>query len=199
MSISSGKNGTNPLDGVTHKIYPLVERYRKELAVNGNIARTAGPCWKTYALISVCPSRRSTRSDSASVSSTALRPATKAATFYATEFALTPIPARRGRPEGRQDRASGPCRRGKSLDPAGRPLVLRSRNGNDQEKPATLTITAKNAHRLYYMDSQLYQSLRREHDRLAAQGLSWTSTGQIVEQDRFVPDNVVIEFADDKR
>src|SRR5262249_48235090 len=40
-----GKKGTDPLDGVTRKIYPLIERDRKELAENGRQRKNGDTVW----------------------------------------------------------------------------------------------------------------------------------------------------------
>ena len=45
-----GRQGTNPLDGVTRKIYPLIERDRQKLAANGIRHKNGGAVWKTYVL-----------------------------------------------------------------------------------------------------------------------------------------------------
>src|SRR5262245_61484941 len=43
-------DGASHRDGVTRQLYPIVERSRKELGINGRFGRNGAEVWKTYAL-----------------------------------------------------------------------------------------------------------------------------------------------------
>ncbi len=58
-------------------------------------------------------------------------------------------------------------------------------------------VTAKNAQRLYYMDNQLSNPFAENMTAWLRKG-NLDLAGKLVEEDRFVPDNVVMEFKDGK-
>ena len=187
--------GTSPLDGVTHSIYPLVERCRKELAENGKYRKNGGAVWKTFALEFRLPFAEIDTLDLAVGFKHGTATAEKGSEFYVTDFALTPIPPPADAPKVvKTDK--GPTPSLKSLIALGGRWYYDPEDGM-KERPSTLVVTAKNAQRLYYMDSQL-------GNPFAENMTAWLRKGHLdihgkrVEEDRFVADNVVLEFKDGK-
>ena len=64
-------------------------------------------------------------------------------------------------------------------------------------KPAKLVVDPKNADRLFYLDGRLSNPFAENMTAWLRKGYK-DLDGKVVEKDRFVPDNVVVEFADDK-
>ncbi len=88
-----GKKGTNPLDGVTQNIDPLVERDRRELAANGKFLKNGGAVWKTYALEFRLPFAEIDTLDIGVGFKNGSGNAETGSEFFVTEFTLVPIPA----------------------------------------------------------------------------------------------------------
>ena len=191
-----GDKGANPLDGVTRQLYPLVAKDRTELAVNGIRHQNGGAVWKTYSLDFRLPFNEIDLLRLSVGFSGGASNSTRDSSFYVTEFSLAPIPTPESAPKIVK-KAQGFEISTKDLIHLGGRWYYEPEPGTT-EKPATLTITSKNADRLLLLRRPSDQSLRREHDRLAPQGLHGPRTAKSLNQDRFVPDNVVIEFADDK-
>ncbi len=93
------KNGTNPLDGLTQNIYPLVERYRKELAENGKYRKNGGNVWKTYTFDFRLPFAEIDTLNLTVGFKNGSATSEKGSEFYVTEFSLTPIPAPENAPK----------------------------------------------------------------------------------------------------
>jgi hypothetical protein len=189
-----GKKGTDPLDGVTRQLYPLVERDRRDLAANGNHRRDGGAVWKTHALEFRLPFAEI---DTLRLGVGFRDGATtgKDSTFHVTEFALVPIAAPASAPKV--------VKTARGYEPDKKDLLhLGGRWYYDPEpgmkgKPAALTVTAKNAHRLFYMDGRLTNPFAENMTAWLRKGYK-AIDGRVVEEDRFLPDNVVIEFTDDR-
>ena len=86
-------DGASHLDGVTRQLYPIVERSRKELGVNGRFGRNGAEVWNTYAHDFKLPfpeidHLRLTVGFQAGSSNK-----DDDANFYVTELSLTPIAA----------------------------------------------------------------------------------------------------------
>jgi hypothetical protein len=189
------KKGTNYLDGVTRKIYPLVERDRKELAENGVRRKEGGAVWKTYAMEFKLPFAEidQLRVDVGFRNGAAA--GEKDAAFYVTQFELVPI----------SDPADAPkvVKKEKGYEPSKKDLVaLGGRWYYEPEqgwrdRPARLTVNYANAKRLYYMDSRLTNPFAENMTAWLRKGYK-DLDGKVVDADRFIADNVVVEFADDK-
>ncbi len=189
------RNGANYLDGVTRKLYPLVERDRQELAANGNRRQNGGAVWKTYALEFKLPFAEIDRLRLSVDFRDGAATAPNDACFYVTEFALTPIAA-----PAALTKASPDARR--AAPPLERLIHLGGRWYYDPEldmtgKPAKLTVNAKNAHRLFYKDDRLTNPFAENMTAWLRKGFK-DLEGRVVAADRFVGDNVVLEFSDDK-
>ena len=189
------KQGTNPLDGLKHKIYPFVVHDRHALASNGKDFVNGGAVWKTYAIEFRLPFAEI---DTIAVGVGFTDGSSKnpiEATFAVTEFALTPIPAPADAPTVAKS-PTGPVPSIKSL------LHLGGRWYYDPEpgmtaRPATLVVTAKNAHRLFYLDAKLSNPFAENMTAWLREG-HLDIAGKRVEKERFLPDNVVLEFRDGK-
>ncbi len=189
------RHGANYLDGVTRKIYPLVERDRKELAANGKHRRNGGAVWKTYALEFKLPFAEIDQLRLSVGFRHGAATTTSDATFAVTEFALTPIAA----PVATAKSSPAAGRNAPSLQ---RLIHLGGRWYYDPEpgmtaKPATLTVTAQNAGRLYYKDNRLTNPFAENMTAWLRKG-DKDLDGRVVAADRFIGDNVVLEFKDDK-
>jgi hypothetical protein len=190
-----GAKGANSLDGVTRQLYPFVAKDRAELAANGVRHQNGGAVWKTYALEFRLPFneidtlRLSVGFNGGSASST------RNSAFYVTEFSLIPIPP--------PDSAPKIVKKERGFEPSTRDLIhLGGRwyykpEAGVTERPATLTVTAKNADRLYYLDGRLTNPFAENMTAWLKKGYM-DLNGAVVEKDRFIADNVVIEFRDDK-
>ncbi len=190
-----GKQGANPLDGVTQKIYPIVERDRKELATNGKRFKNGGAVWKTYALEFRLPFAEIDTLDLGVGFKHGAAKAEQEAEFFVSDFSLVPIPA----PEDALKvvkAATGPVSSQKSLVHLGGRWYYNPEPGLTG-RPATLVVTAKNADRLYYVDGRLSNPFAENMTAWLREG-HLDLKGDRVEKDRFLPDNVVLEFKDGK-
>jgi hypothetical protein len=189
------KKGANSLDGVIRAIDSLVAHDRVELAANGDNKRDGGAAWKTYAFEFRLPfaeidQLRLTAGFRGGAATT-----DKESAFFVTEFSLTPIPAPADAPKL--------IRSAQRLEPSLKNLIpLGGRWYYDPEpgmstRPAKLVITQANANRLYYRDGRLTTPFTNNMTAWLRKGYK-DIDGKTVEKERFVPDNVVIEFADDQ-
>jgi hypothetical protein len=190
-----GKKGTNPLDGVTQNIYPLVERDRKELAANGKFFKNGGAVWKTYLLEFRLPFAEIDTLDIGVGFKNGVAKAETGSEFFVAEFGLVPIPAPADAPKVIRTE-KGPVPSLKSLISLGGRWFYDPEPGM-KERPATLVVTAKNADRLYYVDGRLANPFAENMTAWLREGYL-DLKGNRVEKDRFLPDNVVLEFKDGK-
>jgi hypothetical protein len=188
------KKGADPLDGVSRKLYPLVEKDRAELAENGPFRKSGAAVWKTYVLDFMLPFNEIDLLRLCVEFRDGAAKTDKQSAFFVTEFSLTPLPDPTGRPKV----AKGP--KGETVAPSdliplgGRWYYRPEKKG---EKPARLKIDAANADRLYYLDDRLTNPFADNMTAWLRKGYL-DLDGRLVDEDRFVPDNVVIEFPDDK-
>jgi YHYH protein len=189
-----GKNGA--LDGVTRQLYPQIEKDRLELAVNGKFGRGGGAVWKTYQHDFMLPFAEIDRLRLSVAFRNGAAKTEQEANFYLSEFSLTPLPD----PMQRTRAAQGP--KGKTVAPAelvplgGRWYYLPEKPG-DRTKPSSLTIEHRNADRLFYLDHQLGNPFAENMSAWLLKGYK-DRQGNVVAQDRFVADNIVIRFEDDR-
>ncbi|QEL13891.1 YHYH protein [Limnoglobus roseus] len=190
-----GNKGKNPLDGVKRDLYPLVERDRKELAENGVRRKNGGAVWKTYALDFRLPFAEI---DSLNLSvgfKHGSATTDRNAEFYAAAFVLDAIPAPEDAPKVVKT-DHGPAPSIASLIPLGGRWYY-APEPEMKARPATLVVTAKNAKRLYYQDGRLSNPFAENMTAWLRPGML-DLKGNAVTEDRFVPDNVVLEFKDGK-
>ena len=93
-----GDGGSNPLDGVSRKIYSLIEKDRNDLAVNGNDRRGGAAVWKTYALEFHLPFPNIDHLRLSVGFRNGLESGFRDDAFYATDFSLVAIPEPAGAP-----------------------------------------------------------------------------------------------------
>ncbi|WP_020468251.1 YHYH protein [Zavarzinella formosa] len=190
-----GNKGTNPLDGVTQNIYPHVERDRKELENNGRYFKNGGAIWKTYSFEFRLPfAEIDTLNIGVGFKNGSAKTA-KDSEFYVTNFTLNSIPTPEDAPKVvKTEKGAMPSL--KSLIPLGGRWYYDPEAGM-KDRPATLVVTAKNAGRLYYMDGKLSNPFVENMTAWLRKG-HLDIKGKLVEEDRFLPDNVVLEFKDGK-
>jgi hypothetical protein len=189
------RGGASYLDGVTRAIDPLVGRDRTDLAANGNGRRDGGAVWKTYALEFRLPFAEIDRLRVGVGFRGGSAPTEADAAFHVTEFALVPIADPADAPK--------PVKTAKGYEPSLKSLLpLGGRWYYDPEpgmteKPARLVVNHANAHRLYYLDGRLTNPFAENMTAWLRPGYK-DIDGRIVQDDRFVPDNVVVEFTGGK-
>jgi hypothetical protein len=190
-----GKNGMNPLDGVSQNLYAHVEDDRKQLERNGNGFKYGGSIWRTYTLDFRLPFAEIDTLDLCVGFKNGVSKAEAWSEFYVAEFQLVPIPAPEDTPKVVKTE-KGPAPSLKSLISLGGRWYYDPEPGM-KERPATLIVNAKNSTRLYYLDDRL-------SNPFAENMTSWLRKGQLdlkgnaVAEDRFIPDNLVLEFKDSK-
>lgn len=190
-----GDKGANSLDAVTQFIYPLVENDRKALAVNGDYFKNGGAAWKTYAFEFRLPFAEIDTMDLSVGFKQGNAASSKDAEFYVTEFSLEPITAPADAPAiARASKSPAPDL--KSLVHLGGRWYYKP-DSSGADRPQTLVVSAKNADRLFYMDGQLSNPFANNMTAWLRKGFL-DLKGSAVEEDRFVPDNVVLEFVDGK-
>jgi hypothetical protein len=198
-----GDKGANALDAVTQFIYPLVEQDRKSLATNGDYFKNGGAAWKTYAFEFRLPFAEIDTMDLSVGFKRGNAASDKDAAFYVTEFGLEPIPDPADAPKIIRT-PEGPRPDVKSLvhiggrwywNPVGQ--AFQPDGISSTAAPHSLIVTAKNADRLFYMDGRLSNPFGENMTAWLRKGFL-DLQGKRVEEDRFVPDNVVLEFVDGK-
>ncbi|CAN5156236.1 hypothetical protein BH11PLA2_BH11PLA2_42290 [soil metagenome] len=189
------KGGTNPLDGVTQYLDLLIERDRKLLDVNGKYLKNGGAVWKTYVFDFRLPFAEIDTLDLAVGFRNGSAKVEKDAEFYITDFSLAPIPAPVEAAKAKSS-PKEPTPALKSLMPLGGRWYYQA-EATFKERPATLVVNATNAHRLFYYDGRLSNPFAENMTAWLRPG-NLDLKGNTVEEDRFVPDNVVLEFKDGK-
>jgi hypothetical protein len=187
--------GADSLDGITRKLYALIERDRSELAINGNDRRGGAAVWKTYALEFKLPfpdidQLRLSVGFRNGKASTA-----RDADFYATDFALVAIPEPAPAPRAIAGRTT--------VAPSGDNLISLGgrwfyQAGADSASLAkALTVTTATAGRLFYREERLTNPFAENMSAWLRQGFMDIS-GKVVREDRLLENNVVVEFKDGK-
>jgi hypothetical protein len=187
--------GANSLDGVSRKIYPLVERDRAELLANGNFRKNGGAVWKTYALEFRLPFAEIDQLRLVVGFKGGCAPTEKDAAFYVTDWALVPVAQPASAPQVVKA-ATGYEPSLKSLIPLGGRWYYDPEPGT-KARPARLTVSHANAARLFYRDGRLTNPFAENMTAWLRKGYL-DIDGKVVEQDRLIADNVVVRFEDDK-
>jgi hypothetical protein len=189
-----GRQGDSYLDCVTRKIYPLVERDRHDLAVNGNGRRGGAAVWKTYAFEFKLPFPEVDRLRLIAGFRNGAATGTTDSAFYVSEFSLVPIPD----PASQSPKAATPKGPGPSLAELvhlGGRWYYRPENVVDKSR--TVKVTAANADRLFYKDAHLTNPFAENMTAWLRKGYLDLG-GKVVTADRFVSNNVAVEFTDGK-
>ncbi len=93
------RKGADSLDGVSRKIYPLVEKDRAELAEYGKFRKGGGAVWKTYVLDFMLPFNEIDLLRLSVEFSDGASKTDKESAFFVTEFSLTALPDPAVRPK----------------------------------------------------------------------------------------------------
>ncbi len=176
--------GTRPLDGVSRKIYPLIERDRKALAVNGNGNVHGAAVWKTYALEFKLPFPEIDALRLSVAFRNGVATAKKEAAFSVSEFRLVPM--------------APPVEGPKPTKPGAAPANLVPLGGRWYRHPdAKDEFTSANAEQLYYRDDRLSNPFAQNMAAWLRRGYL-NRAGLVVDEDKFVPDSVTVRFEDGK-
>jgi hypothetical protein len=189
--------GRRPLDGVTRKIYPLVEQERRDLGANGVGRRGGAATWKTYAFEFRLPFLEIDQVR-LTVGFRAGNGTGAHASFFVDDFALEPIPVPAGASEAQPPaaRPAGPA----AVDPAklvplgGRWFYAPGPGESVAPSGKGLVVTEENADRLLYNDGGRYLN------PFAANMTAWLRkgyldlAGKLVVDEKLRPDNVTIRF-----
>jgi hypothetical protein len=194
------KEGTNSLDGVTRLIYHEVEKDRADFTINGDHGKGGAAVWRTYELEELLPFPEvdSVRISVVYRNGQAASPVHSS--FMIDDFSLV---QRHASLTGRVDPADGhatpvqvaPIDESKLVALGGRWLYAPA--PDEKWSPGTpLTVTEDNADRLYYKSDRLSNPFANNMTAWLRAGYK-DNAGNIVTQDRFVPDNVVLIFNND--
>jgi hypothetical protein len=189
-------HGQRALDGVTRKIYPLVQQQRRDLDVNGVGRKGGAATWKTYGFEFRLPFPEI---DQVRLS-IGFRNGTGRvdhAAFLVDEVCLEPIAAPADVPQAATIRPAAPgAVDAATLVPLGGRWFYRPDAGAAvAPNGADLTVNAENAARLLFQDGP-----GRYLNPFAENMSAWLRkgyldlSGQLVDADQFRPDNVTIRF-----
>jgi hypothetical protein len=192
------KNGSESLDGVTRLIYREIETDRQNLTINGDYHRGGAAVWRSYDFEELLPFPQV---DTVRISVAYVNGASTSSdhsSFFIDDFSLVQ----------RQVSLTG------KVDPAARVAVAPSAASVPEsslvhlggrwyyqpvpgESSATpLVVTDENADRLFYKSDRLINPFANNMTAWLRAGFK-DEEGNIVMQDRFVPDNVVLIFKGD--
>ena len=197
-----GKGGADSLDGVTRLLYREIEQDRQNLTVNGDRRQHGAEVWRSYELEELIPfpSVDTVRLTVLYANATAAVPGHS--TFMIDDFSLVQRTASR---TGRVDPAdaASPASSKIPVDPSS----LISLGGRWYYQPAPgeaadgriafpLTVTEENSDRLFYRSNRLINPFLNNMTAWLRPGYK-DAQGNLVTEDRFVPDNVVLIFKND--
>jgi len=191
------KNGTDFLDGVTRLIYREVTTDRQNLTVNGDYHKHGAEVWRSYELEELMPypevdTVRITVQYANGTATSAER-----SSFYIDDFSLV---QRKKSLTGKVDPATklAPIATSQpdtsKLTPLGGRWFYEPAEGEKVTLP--LTVTEENADRLFYKSDRLINPFLNNMTAWLRPGYK-NLQGDVVTQDTFVPDNVVLIFKGD--
>jgi hypothetical protein len=194
------RNGTNYLDCAARPIYGEIERDRQDLTVNGDFHRGGAAVWRSYEIEELLPFPEV---DAVRVSvgyAHGVATQESGAAFLIDDFSLVQRPRSL---TGRVDPADRiPAVAPVAVDAA----KLVSLGGRWYYEPAPgetvapgaapLVVTEDNADRLFYQSDRLINPFANNMTAWLRAGYK-DEQGNIVTQDQFVPDNVVLTFKGD--
>ena len=194
------KKGTDYMDCASRPIYSEVEKDRKDFTVNGDFHKGGAAVWRSYELEELIPFKEV---DAVKISvsydkGTAASPLHSA--FLIDDFSLI---QRSASLTGRVDPAvAHPPAPSAAVDES----KLTALGGRWYYKPAPgesvsvatapLTVTEENADRLFYKSDRLINPFLNNMTAWLRAGYK-DAQGNIVTQDKFIPDNVVLIFKGD--
>ncbi len=203
------KGGSNYLDCASRPIYAEIERDRRDFTANGNHHRNGASVWRTYELEELLPFPEVDAVRVSVVYAAGASTSSDHATFMIDDFSLVQRKASR---TGRVDPAAAQtpdqsAAQGRAV-PAGEEKKLIPLGGrwyyepdlaageSPTAAPVPLTITEENAERLFYRTDRLVTPFLGNMTAWLRPGHK-DEQGNVVTQDRFVPDNVVVLFRGD--
>jgi hypothetical protein len=194
------KNGASYLDSAAYPIYGEVERDRQNLAINGDDHRNGAAVWRSYELEELLPFKEVDTVRVSVVYNQARATTNHDAAFLIDDFSVV----QRARSlTGRQDPADRIHTSAATdidvnalLSLGGRWYYLPS-SGDQKDAPKyPLVITDANADQLFYKSDRLVNPFLNNMTAWRRAGYK-DEAGNIVTQDQFVPDNVVLTFKGD--
>jgi hypothetical protein len=191
-----GDHGRRPLDGVTRKIYPLVEQERRDLAANGVGHKGGAATWKTYAFDFRLPFPEIDQVRLI-VGFRGGNGQGKEASFFVDDVSLEPIATPAGAPQADLVRPAGPAAvdGNKLVALGGRWSYVSAASEEVAARGKGLVVTQENAGRLVFQDGG-----GRYLNPFAENMSAWLRTGyldlsgKLVADDEYRPDNVTIRF-----
>ncbi len=200
------KAGGNYIDSAQRLIYREVLRDRKDFAVNGNDHKSGAAAWRTYQIEELIPF-----SEVDSVKLTVQfkngnAGSDKSSKFFLQDFSLTQrIHSTDGKVEPSSRIVSNSrIRSADGMIPLGGRWFYLPASGERVPVDSTghlkssIKVDFQNADRLFYRDDKLENPFAKNMTAWLRKGYLDTS-GALVTEDRFLPENVVIEFDGSKR
>jgi hypothetical protein len=179
-------HGDRSLDGVSRKLYPLVEQARRDIAANGSGKRNGAAVWTTYAIDFRLPFAEIDRLVLTAGFRNGAATTDRESAFYVTEFSLVPIPDPTGLP--RVTKATPAVSPAEMVPVAGRWYY---RPAAGEKRPAVFT--AEHADRLFYRDERYSNPFAENMSAWLRKGYK-DLRGQVAAEDKFVPDSVTVRF-----
>jgi hypothetical protein len=188
------KGGVNYLDSARRLIYREILKDRRDLSVNGNNGKFGAAVWRTYRFEELLPFN-----DADAVKVTvAFRNGNGTgnfARFFVSDFSLI---QRSGSLTGRVEPSTKTHAGGEGQPDSGSLVSLGGRwyyepAAGEHVSGGRLTVTEANANRLFYKDGRLSNPFAGNMSTWLRKGYL-DAGGRVVEQERFVADNVVLRF-----
>ena len=195
------RNGTHYLETAQRLIYREVLKDRRDFTANGNFGKAGAAVWRTYAFEELLPFKEVDAVKLTLGFENGNSAIGKEASFCVTDFSLFQSDqASDGRKEpAAKDIERLPQQEAKQMvhlggrwyyRPTPNETVAVTSNGKINGK---LTINADNADRLFYLDEQLTNPFRENMSAWLRKGYKDRS-GNVVQSDQYVKDNVTITF-----
>jgi hypothetical protein len=183
-----GADGTTQYDGKSKKIFPQIEKARKDLTVNGDRHRRGAEVWQTYSLDFVVPFGQVRKLDlSVDFQNGTGKPGSESAAFLVSHFSLVAIPDPAGEsPTTRPSAAIVPAY--DHLIPLGGRWFYAAGAG---ESKAPAKFDGGNADRLLYHDSGYSAPFAGNTGAWLRKG-NLDTGGATATEDRYVADNLTI-------
>ena len=191
------KNGTDSLDGVTRLIYREITTDRQNLTVNGDYHKHGAEVWRSYELEELIPYPEVDTVKITVQYANGTATSTEKSCFYIDDFSLV---QRKYSLTGKVDPATTHAPVSMVQPDTSKLTSLGGRwyyEPADGEKVTLpLTVTEDNADRLFYKSDRLINPFLNDMTAWMRAGYK-DLEGNVLTQDTFVPDNVVLIFKGD--